>query len=746
MFQSRVPEKYWGDCVLTAVFLINRLPTPLLQNKSPHEVLTFKKPDYARLRVFGCLCYSSTSSKNRNKFQPRAKACIFPGYPSGYKGYKLLDLETNQVHISRNVVFHESIFPFSSGDSTGPFSEIFGSINNSVDENSPENVYSNIPAVVSETSSLSESPAVVNDSVNVDSPIVSAPPPVSAKRPVKQPAHLKDYYCNLTGKGVQYPLSNYMSYDQLSTPYRAYICSVTKYSEPSSFSQAKKSDDWLQAMNAELTALEGTATCEICSLPSDKHAIGCKWVYKVKLNADRSLERYKARLVAKGYTQQGVDFADTFSPVAKMTTVKTLLAFAAAKKWSLHQLDISNVFLNGDLNEEIYMTLPPGYTPKDGEVIPPNAVCKLKKSLYGLKQASRQWFLKFRSTLMSLGFQQSHADHTLFVKNVNGKYFAVLVYVDDIVIASNNDDDVIQLKEDLKKAFKLRDLGSLQYFLGLEIARSASGISVSQRKYALDVLDEAGMLACKPSNIPMEPSIKLVGDGPEPVIDDPASYRRLVGKLMYLTITRPDITFVVNKLCQYTSAPKATHMKAAHKVLAYIKGTVGNGLFYSSTSDFVLKGFTDADWASCKDTRRSTSGYCVFLGDSLISWKSKKQQMASHSSAESEYRAMRYAVREIVWLVNLLNDLKVPQLAPVAFFCDSTTAIHIANNSVFHERTKHVELDCHIVRDRILRGLIKTLHVKIDLQLADAFTKPLYPAQFKALIGKMSLKSIYMPS
>ncbi|XP_020871977.1 uncharacterized protein LOC110225931 [Arabidopsis lyrata subsp. lyrata] len=157
------------------------------------------------------------------------------------------------------------------------------------------------------------------------------------------------------------------------------------------------------------------------------------------------------------------------------------------------------------------------------------------------------------------------------------------------------------------------------------------------------------MLACKPSNIPMEPSIKLVGDGPEPVIDDPASYRRLVGKLMYLTITRPDITFVVNKLCQYTSAPKATHMKAAHKVLAYIKGTIGNGLFYSSTSDFVLKGFTDADWASCKDTRRSTSGYCVFLGDSLISWKSKKQQMASHSSAESEYRAMQYAVREIVF-------------------------------------------------------------------------------------------------
>jgi len=263
----------------------------------------------------------------------------------------------------------------------------------------------------------------------------------------------------------------------------------------------------------------------------------------------------------------------------------------------------------------------------------------------------------------------------------------------------------------LKKAFKLRDLGSLQYFFGLEVARSASGISVCQRKYALDILEETGMLACKPSAIPMEPSIKLVGDGAEPVINDSASYRRLVGKLMYLTITRPEITYAMNKLCQFTSAPKGSHMKAILKVLQYIKGTIGNGLFYSATSDFVLKGFTDADWASCRDSRRSTSGYCMFLGESMISWKSKKQQMASHSSAESEYRAMQYAVREIVWLVHLLTDLQVPQHAPVAFFCDSTTAIHIANNSVFHERTKHVELDCHIVRDRIMSGPIKILHV-----------------------------------
>lgn len=215
------------------------------------------------------------------------------------------------------------------------------------------------------------------------------------------------------------------------------------------------------------------------------------------------------------------------------------------------------------------MTLPPGYTPKGGEHLPPNAVCRLQKSLYGLKQASRQWFLKFRASLLQLRFQQSNSDHTLFIRNVrsSGIYTAVLVYVDDIVIASNNDNDVDQLKEDLSTAFKLRDLGPLKYFLGLETACSSKGISVCQRKYTLGLLEDSGLLACKPSQIPMDPNAKLCSDSAEPLLDDPASYKRLVRRLMYLTITRPDITFAVNKLCQYTSAPKNSHLQAALKVL-----------------------------------------------------------------------------------------------------------------------------------------------------------------------------------
>lgn len=381
MFQSHLSLQYWGDSVLTAVFIINRLPTPLLNDKSPYEMLTAKKVDYEGLKVFGCLAYCSTSSKNRNKFQPRSKPCVFLGYPAGYKGYKLLDMETHSVHISRHVVFHEQIFPYAK-DKAEIYEDIFSS-----------------PEVSGESSATNnESPDMMND----DSlPEEQATPKISkaeAKRISKLPAHLKDYYCNIAecDTEIPYPMSSYMSLESLSDEYKNYICAVAMYPEPTNFAQAKRFDEWLKAMNEELKALESNDTWTVCSLPPGKHAIGCKWVYKLKFNADGTLERHKARLVAKGYTQQeGIDFADTFSPVAKMTTVKTLLSVSAAKNWSLTQLDISNAFLNGELHEEIYMTLPPGYTPKEGESLPPNAVCKLRKSLYGLKQASRQWFLKF---------------------------------------------------------------------------------------------------------------------------------------------------------------------------------------------------------------------------------------------------------------------------------------------------------------------------------------------------------------
>lgn len=341
-----------------------------------------------------------------------------------------------------------------------------------------------------------------------------------------------------------------------------------------------------------------------------------------------------------------------------------------------------------------------------------------------------------------MGFSRGHGDHTLFIKQLDIDFLVVLVYVDDILIASTSTDALSELTANLQKCFKLRDLGTLKYFLGLEVARSSDGISLCQRKYALDLLSSTGMTRCKPSSVPMIPNLKLYKTDGE-LLTDAGMYRRIVGRLMYLTITRPDLTFAVNKLCQYSAAPRSSHLTAVHKVLQYIKGIVGQGLFYSATADLRLTGFADADWASCQDNRRSTTGFTMFLGSSLISWKSKNQPTVSRSSAEAEYRALALASCEMMWLVALLKDLHITQLVVPVLFSDSTAAIYIATNPVFHERTKHIELNCHTVREKLDRGLLKTLHVKSEDQIADILTKPLFPYQFKHLKSKMSIINIF---
>ncbi|KAG7585301.1 Reverse transcriptase RNA-dependent DNA polymerase [Arabidopsis thaliana x Arabidopsis arenosa] len=651
-FESKVPLSYWGDCILTAVFLINRTPSQVLSNKTPYEVLTGKPPDYTRIRTFGCLCYASTSPKQRHKFQPRSRACVFLGYPSGYKGYKVMDLENNKIYISRHVEFHEDSFPLA---------------------------------------------GLCKDATDTD-----------------------------------FPQMNSLPSDN-----------ITQIPIPHSYSEAKNSKEWCGAIDKEIGAMESTDTWEITTLPPGKKAVGCKWIFTLKFYADGTLERYKARIVAKGFTQkEGLDYTETFSPVAKMVTVKMLLKISASKKWFLNQLDISNAFLNGDLEEDIYMRIPEGYAESKGISLPKNAVCRLKKSIYGLKQASRQWFLKFSVSLQNLGFSKCHGDHTLFIRTYGSEFIAVLVYVDDIMIASTTQEGATKLTEALKQSFRLRELGPLKYFLGLEIARNASGISICQRKYALELLTSSGMLGCKLSSVPMVPNQKLLKTDGE-LLENKEMYRSLVGRLMYLTITRPDITFAVNKLCQFSSAPRTSHLTAVYKVLQYIKGTVGQGLFYSSDSDLKLTGFADSDWASCQDSRRSTTGFTMFLGSSLISWRSKKQPTVSRSSAEAEYRALALASCEMSWLVILLRDLRIGSSSVPVLFSDSTAAIYIATNPVFHERTKHIEIDCHTVREKLDNGSLKMLHVRTEDQVADILTKPLFPQQFAHLQSKMSLINIF---
>lgn len=737
-FQSGLPLCYWGDCVLTAVFLINRTPSPLLSNKTPFELLNHRKPTYTHLRTFGCLCYVSTLPKHRTKFSARARACVFIGYPLGYKGYKLLDLENHNIFISRNVVFHETIFPLANTASSYASLDLFS--------------HRVLPVPIS---SFDTSHSHVDNSTptNPTTLIPSSLPPAnqSPSRPhrdKKRPAYLSDYHCysNSISSPISYPISSHVTYNKISPSFRAFVLAINSHSEPETFSQAIENPIWRDAMNVELQALEANNTWSVCSLPFGKKSVGSRWVYKIKFRADGLIERYKARLVAKGFTQQeGIDYLETFSPVAKLITVKVLLSLAAIYDWSLTQLDVTNAFLHGDLDEEVYMDLPPGYSCREGETLPPNPVCRLHKSIYGLKQASRQWFQKFSNVLLAENFVQSSSDHTLFVKCNGGCFLALLVYVDDIIIAGNDSQAVNSLKQTLNNKFKMKDLGPLHYFLGLEVARSASGISICQRKYALELLDETGLLGCKPAKVPMDPNLKLSLESGD-LLENPTSYRRLIGRLLYLAATRPDLSYAVNRLSQFLASPRKPHMHAAMRILQYVKQSPGQGLFFPRGSSIQLKGFADSDWAACPDTRRSISGFCIFLGSSLISWKSKKQSIVSRSSAEAEYRSMANAVCELTWLSALLCDLGVKPTPPTVLYCDNQAALHIAANPVYHERTKHIEIDCHIVREKIQAGQLKTLHVSTNHQLADILTKPLHPTQFHSLLSKMGVHDIYSPS
>lgn len=464
------------------------------------------------------------------------------------------------------------------------------------------------------------------------------------------------------------------------------MANVTAAKEPKHFKEAVGIKVWDDAMTVEVVALEDQHTWDIVDLPPGKVAIGSLWVYKIKYNADGSIRRYKARVVGCGNKQiAGEDYSETFAPVVKLTTVRTLLKIAASKQWEVYQMDVNNAFLHGDLEEEVYMLLPPGFRHTH-----PNKVCRLRKSLYGLRQAPRCWFKKLSDALVKFGFVQSYDDYSLFSYTRKGVEIRVLIYVDDLIICGNHSHMIVKFKEYLSKCFSMKDLGKLKYFLGIEVSRGPEGMFLSQRKYAMDIVTDTGNLGSKPAATPLEQNhgLALVNS---PLMSDPKPYRRLMGRLIYLTHTRPELSYSVHVLAQFMKKPKEAHWQAALRVVRFLKGTLGQGIFLSSSSDLSLTVFCDSDWSSCPLTRRSLSAFVVMLGDSPISWKTKKQKTVSHSSAEAEYRCMAVGLREAKWLRKLLKGLDVEQKKPTRFFCDSKAAIHIATNPVFHERTKHIE-------------------------------------------------------
>ncbi|GKA57857.1 ribonuclease H-like domain-containing protein [Tanacetum coccineum] len=471
---------------------------------------------------------------------------------------------------------------------------------------------------------------------------------------------------------------------------------------PKNPSDALKDPQWRNAMYDEYNALVKNGTWLLVPRPTGVNMVRSMWLFKHKFHADGTLSRYKARLVANGSSQQlGVDFDKTFSLVVKPSIICTVLSLAVSRKCLIYQLDVKNAFLNGDLSETVYMHQPPGFV--DARF--PNHVCRLQRSLYGLKQAPRAWFQRFAGYATRAGFYHSRCDSSLFIYRQGSQVAYLLLYVDDIILTASSTTLLQQLIDSLHREFDMTDLGALNYFLGISAVRHSTGLFLSQRKYALQLLERAHMVNCNPSRTPVDTESKLV-----------------------------------QQICLYMHDPREPHLAALKRILRYVQGTLDLGLHLYASSTTSLVGYTDADWAGCPSTRRSTSGYCVFLGDNLLSWSAKRQHTLSRSSAEAEYRGVANVVAETAWLRNLLRELHSPLSTATLVYCDNVSAVYMSANPVQHQRTKHIEIDIHFVRDMVTAGQVRVLHVPSRFQYADIFTKGLPSALFEEFRSSLSVR------
>jgi hypothetical protein len=503
--------------------------------------------------------------------------------------------------------------------------------------------------------------------------------------------------------------------------------------EPLKVEDALGDADWVIAMQEELNNFTRNEVWELVPRPK-QNVIGTKWVFRNKQDEHGIVTRNKARLVAKGFTQiEGLDFGETYAPVARLESIRILLAYAAHHDFKLYQMDVKSAFLNGPLSELVYVEQPPGF--EDPQF--PDYVYKLHKALYGLKQAPRAWYECLKEFLLKNGFEMGKADSTLFIQKVDKDLFVCQIYVDDIIFGSTNKKFCEEFSRIMTKRFEMSMMGELKFFLGFQIKQLKNGTFLCQTKYTSDMLKKFDMANAKPIKTPMVVNghLDLNEDG-KPV--DQKVYRSMIGSLLYLCASRPDIMLSVCMCARFQANPKECHLVAVKRIFRYLVHTPNLGLWYPKGSTFDLLGYSDSDYAGCKVDRKSTTGTCQFLGRSLVSWSSKKQNSVELSTAEAEYVAAGACCAQLLWMRQTLSDFGC-EYKKIPLLCDNESAIKLANNPVQHSRTKHIDIRHHFLRDHEAKGDIALTHVGTEKQLADIFTKPLDEQRFCSLRSELNI-------
>jgi hypothetical protein len=815
LYSTSLPHTYWNEAVCSATYSRNRSLSSADPTKTPYEIWHGSTPDVSNLQRYGRLCYATTSLSSRAatgsaKLAPRGEKCFFLSYSNNAKGYRLLSASTMQVI---TVTFEDAVFPktepttghptanatpalapaapavpvpasivepaaspltastpVSSPSSSQSDHDSFHSANDAPHDEPPAN---NVLTLDPRLEAIPDRPGFYRHPFKgtVELQPIDAPPPKDITAPPcaskRVPTRI-DYSSAYSAASVSSDMCLLPTDDVLNLLDCQWYklppshCLVTD-SVPLRYEDIENlanHDDWYRASDQEIASLIEHGTWELVPLPPDRRAINCKWVFRIKRDADGNIVKYKARLCACGYSQiAGLDYKEIYSPVVRAESLRMMLSIVAARDMELHQMDVVTAFLNGDLTETIFMKQPPGYRNPDA----PNHVCQLHKNLYGLKQAPRVWHKTIDPFLQSLGFAPIPADPCLYVKWNGSALSMIALYVDDLAIAADQTSDLQTTKSALKARFKMTDEGPLEFILGIKVRRNRplKTVHLSNGHYITALLSDFNMLTCNALSTPMDCLTISSADCPTPSSPEwsrmqNVPYRQCVGRLTYLSRTcRPDLAYSVSVVNRFLHNPGEKHWNAVKRILRYLKGTIDTELCLqpltlSSRVNICdrsspvhgpprLTGNTDADWGGNTDTCRSTSGYGFFLGNSLISWAAKAQTTTATSSTYAEYIAAYHATSECIWIRSFLNTLHMLPPEPTTIYCDNAPAISIASFHMITPRSKHFDTKYHYLREQVEQGTVALKHCSGKDNVADIFTKPLAKTKFRSFATELGL-------
>jgi transposase InsO family protein len=744
---SNLPKSLWAEALKTAVYILNRVPTKTVP-KTPFELWKGWKPSLRHMRVWGCSSEVRIYNPQEKKLDPRTISGYFIGYAERSKSYRFYcPSHSTRIVESRNAKFLENDLISGRDQTKNIVSE------NDHSESQPSTSSDRLGIVYStpQVQTGVEQPIIEVPQAADDIPIDQVVQELPRTFEQRVEPHTSQEYDGTTLRRSTRPKKSTIPDD-----YVVYLqesdYNIGAENDPESFSQTmscKESELWYNAMKEEMNSMKSNGVWDLVELPIGVKAIGCKWVFKTKKDSLGNIERYKARLVAKGFTQkEGIDYTKTFSPVSKKDSLRIILALVAHFDLELQQMDVKTAFLNGDLEEEVYMKQPEGFPSSDGE----HLVCKLKKSIYGLKQASRQWYLKFHNVISSFGFVENIMDQCIYQKVSGSKICFLVLYVDDILLATNDKGLLHEVKQFLSKNFDMKDMGEASYVIGIKIHRDIfQGIlGLSQETYINKILKRFRMNDCSPSVAPIVKGDRFnLNQCPKNDLEREQMknipYASAVGSLMYAQVcTRPDIAFAVGMLGRYQSDPGLDHWRAAKKVMRYLQGTKDYMLMYRRTDNLEVIGYSDSDFAGCIDSRKSTSGYIFMMASGAVSWRSAKQTLIATSTMEAEFVSCFEATSHGVWLKSFISGLRIMDSIsrPLRIYCDNSAAVFMAKNNKSGSRSKHIDIKYLAIRERIKEKKVVIEHVSTELMITDPLTKGMPLLKFKDHVAKMGLGSI----